>query len=285
MKKITLFVSLLLAYMAQAQPVITAVVDGTCQYGRPKVVEIYVNGTHDFTGDTLQIQTNSHTDWNMNIDISSFGTVTDDYVYVYFDGSSDNFLTEFPSAAGKPAIESNHVAFNGDDRVRIIASDGSVYDLFGTPGVDADDDYSQNGIDWRYRDSWAKRNPGQGPSATFDVNQWSFGGRDALDNKCSAADSTPLEDDMGGIQTYLGVQNSSINHLQVYPNPVTDGMLHLNAADKIRSVQIFDLSGKEIMHLTGGFENIDVSRLNSGIYMLKITADNGAADLVKLMIE
>jgi len=108
----------------------------------------------------------------MNIHISSFGTVADDYVYVYFDGRSDNFLTEFPLASGKPAIENNHMAFNGDDRVRIIDSTGSVYDLFETPGVDAYDDYSQNGIDWHYRNSWAKRNPGQGPSATFDVNQY-----------------------------------------------------------------------------------------------------------------
>jgi len=59
----------------------------------------------------------------------------------------------------------------------------------------------------------------------------------------------------------------------------------LNAAQKITSAQIFDLSGKEILHLNGGFENIDISHLNSGIYMLKITADNGAADLVKLIIK
>ncbi len=284
MKKITLFVSLLLAHLAQAQPVITAVVDGTCTGGTPKVVEIYVRGTHDFTGDTLQVQANSNTTWSGGIDLGSFGSVTDDYVYYYNDGSNDNFLTEFPSASGKPAIEGG-LSFNGDDRIRILASDGSVIDIFGTDGVDADDDYSQNGIDWRYRDSWAKRNPGQGPSATFDVNQWSFGGRDDLDGDCSASDTTPLEDDMGGIQSYLRVQNTGIDNLQIYPNPVSGGVLHLSAAQKIASVQIFDLSGKEIMHIDNGFDHIDVSQLNSGIYMVKVTANDDATVLVKLMIE
>lgn len=95
-----------------------------------------------------------------------------DYVYVYFDGNDDNFLTKFLSEAGKPNIKSNNLSFNGDNCICIFASDDSVIGIFGKGGVDIHDDYSQNGIDWHYRNSWAKHNPGQGSSATFDVNQY-----------------------------------------------------------------------------------------------------------------
>ncbi len=288
MKKIILSFSLLVSMMLSAQPVITVVVDGTCTGGTPKVVEIYANGTVDFTGYMLQVQTNSSTSWSGGVDLSSFGSVTNDYVYVYNDGSYDNFYTEFPAAQGKPAIESGSLSFNGDDRVRIIDASMNVIDIFGTDGVDADDDYSNNGIDWRYADSWAKRNTGMGPNPVFDVNEWNFGGRDALDNHCSASDNTPLQDDMGGIQSYtLPVHWLTIENLNVYPNPVVEGRFKvITAQDEQLHVQIFDLLGKKIQDVNvASGEWIEVSTLNKGFYILKITDSQSKTGTIKLSIK
>jgi len=241
MKKIiSLFVFLLMTavYAQSGQVIITTVVDGTCSSATPRMVELYVSGTVDFTGYKLQLQYNSNTDWTGNIDLSALGTLTDTYAYVYNDGSENNFTTEFPSAAGYPSIESGTVSFNGDDRVRVVDANDNVLDMFGEDGVDG------SGTAWEYLDSWAKRQSGQGPNPTFDVNEWDFGGPNALDNKCSASDGTTLEDDMGGIQTYLGVTGQSIQGLQVYPNPVMSGeYVRIQSDEQIDNVQVFDLLG------------------------------------------
>jgi len=242
MKKITILLYLLVLSSLSAQTdevIITTVVDGTCSHGRPKVIELYVRGTHDFTGDTLQIQTNdTQNDWNVSTDISALGSVTDTYVYLINDGTDDNFLTEFPSASGYPSFEAYTVAFNGNDRIRIIDENGAVLDIFGEENVNG------SGTAWEYTDSWARRHSGVGPNTAFDINEWDFGGPDALEGKCSADDTTPLENDMGGIQTYLGVTGQSIEGLQVYPNPVMSGeYVRIQSGETIDNVQVFDLLG------------------------------------------
>ncbi len=271
MKKITFLLSFffLVAVYAQPKIIITAVVDGTCSQGTPKMVELYVSGTADFSQYKIQKQPNDNTNWDRGETLTDLGTVTDDYAYVYYDGSQDNFSTEFPSASRKPAMESQQVNINGDDRVRIISNDlnQTVMDVFGEEGTDG------TGTAWEYTDSWAKRKPGQGPNTTFDVNEWDFGGKDALDRKCSTSDSTPLEDDMGGIQIYLSTPRLSIEGLSVYPNPVYNGRFKIiSKENKLFEVQIFDLLGKRMLSdEIQANEWIDVSTLTEGIYILKIT--------------
>jgi hypothetical protein len=50
-------------------------------------------------------------------------------------------------------------------------------DVFGDPDSTCD-----NNCPWNYRDGWAYRKEGEGPSATFDVNDWTLSGRNALDD-------------------------------------------------------------------------------------------------------
>ncbi len=283
MKKITLFLSLLLAYTGFSQPVITAVIDGTCTGGTPKVVEIYAKGTVDFSNYSMERQTNANTTWGATFSLASFGTVTNDFVYVYYDGSNDNFTTEFPSAASKPSAEDNVVSINGDDRVRIIDNNSAVVDIFGEDGVDG------TGTAWEYRDSYAKRNDNVGPNATFTVSEWTFGGPDVLDNKCSQSDSTPLEQDIpGGIQDYtLAVGSHQMEGLKLYPNPVTAGYFSIQTAnDDTKTVRVFDILGKQMIfaEVQNG-EKIDVSSLKQGLYFVKIKDSENNTATIKLIIK
>lgn len=84
MRKIYLgFLFFIGALTSQAQtPVITAIVDGDCTGGTPKMLEIYANGTVDFSLYDLENQTNASTTWGVNTPLSSFGIVTDDFVYI-----------------------------------------------------------------------------------------------------------------------------------------------------------------------------------------------------------
>ena len=59
--------------------------------------------------------------------------------------------------------------------------------------------------------------------------------------------------------------------LTLYPNPSHD-IIHIAAGVPVKSVTIYDLSGKSIRHITG-HENIDISRLPAGIYFVKIQTD------------
>jgi len=177
------------------QVMITAIADGDCSGGTPKILEIYAKGTIDFTLYTLQNQTNANTSWGNNQDLSSFGTVTDAFVYVYYDGSYDNISTEFPSAS--TLIESGTMNLNGDDRVRIIETgSGTVIDQYGVSDSDG------TGKSWEWKDSYAKRNDNTGPDAGFTESNWTMAGVLALDGGGTCQGGSTFETMMGGIGTF-----------------------------------------------------------------------------------
>jgi len=104
------------------QPIITAIVDGDCSGGNPKLLEIYADGIVDFTLYSLENQTNANTSWGATQDLSTFGTVTDSFVYVVTSNSATTLTTEFPSISTSPTLVSGTINVNGDDRIRIITT-------------------------------------------------------------------------------------------------------------------------------------------------------------------
>lgn len=76
----------------------------------------------------------------------------------------------------------------------------------------------------------------------------------------------------------LGVKQNSIDGLSLFPNPVTNGILNINSdANAERSVVIFDILGKQVLKTTTSNSSINVSNLNSGVYMVKITEEGKTA--------
>lgn len=157
-------------------PIITMILDGDCPGGNPKVLEVYAQGTVDFTNYSLENQTNTNTTWGNTYDLSAIGTVTDEFVYIYKDDPS--FATEFPNVTNVHATTSSVMSFNGDDRVRIIeTSTSTVIDSYGVDGI------SGTGEVWEYKDGFAKRNDNTGPDGTFDANNWTFS-NGGVDGQC-----------------------------------------------------------------------------------------------------
>ena len=159
------------------------------------MVEIYAQGAVDFTLYSLEKQSNGAASWGTTTSLQSFGTVTDDFIYIYSDSSSEEvFSTEYPSAS--PAVESGVVNINGDDGIRIILdSDGSVVDQY---GVDAEDG---SGKPWEYTDGYAKRIDGTGPDGGFTASDWTYE-KSGLNGNGSCQDGTIFEDVMGGVGVY-----------------------------------------------------------------------------------
>ena len=67
----------------------------------------------------------------------------------------------------------------------------------------------------------------------------------------------------------------TIEGLTIYPNPVSNGKLYISSTKNLsKSIQIFDVLGKKIYD-TGLFgDALDISRLNTGVYVIKITENN-----------
>lgn len=275
MKKLYTLLSLvILAFSANAQtPVLTAILDGPCTGGTPKLLEIYANGTVDFTQFTLQNQTNANTTWGANQDLSSFGTKTNEFVYVIMTNNTLSIATgEFSNVTAANSLESGTMNLNGDDRVRIINTVSSdVIDQFGVTDVDG------TATTWEWLDSYATRNSGTQPNGTFVESDWTFAAINSLDNTGSCTGGAALSTivTLGGYT--LGVKQNAISGLKVYPNPVVDGTLYINTtANATKEVAIYDVLGKQVIKTTTD-NTVNVSNLKGGVYIVKITEEGKTA--------
>lgn len=62
--------------------------------------------------------------------------------------------------------------------------------------------------------------------------------------------------------------------LELYPNP-TDGKLFINGnTNKITRIEVYNLTGQRVLLVEDNFNEINLSALDSAVYMLKILGDN-----------
>lgn len=83
----------------------------------------------------------------------------------------------------------------------------------------------------------------------------------------------------------LSVDNFSASEFNVYPNPVTSGYVNITStnANDI-SVAIYDILGKRVINTNVLNNRVNVSSLNTGIYMLRIS-QNGKSITKKLVVK
>jgi hypothetical protein len=283
MKKFyTLSFILLASAMFSQTPVITALVDGPCTGGIPKVLEIYANGTVDFTLFTLENQTNANTTWTSPQSLSALGTRTNQFVYVIMTNNTLSLATsEFPGIVAGNSIESNTMNLNGDDKVRIINTATSVViDQFGTGG-------DGTGLTWEWLDTYVKRKNGTVPTGTYVESDWAFAPINSLDTAglCLTPPGAQLQTIVSLGNFVLSNDEFEISGLKVYPNPVKDGNLYITSnSSESKTVSVYDILGKQVLNTKTLNNAVNVSSLKSGAYIAKITED-GKTDTRKLIIE
>ncbi|TBX70663.1 T9SS type A sorting domain-containing protein [Flavobacterium silvisoli] len=77
---------------------------------------------------------------------------------------------------------------------------------------------------------------------------------------------------------------NSISGLKIYPNPVTKGTLFIEtSANATKSVAIYDVLGKQVLTASTVDNAVNVSSLNSGVYVIKIT-EEGKSVTRKLVV-
>lgn len=81
------------------------------------------------------------------------------------------------------------------------------------------------------------------------------------------------------------LNDNNINGLTMYPNPLKGNTLYLTStANAEMSVQIFDILGKEVVNSNVINNTVNVSSLNSGVYIVKVT-EEGKTATRKLVIQ
>lgn len=78
-------------------------------------------------------------------------------------------------------------------------------------------------------------------------------------------------------------ENENAISIQIFPNPTSDFITLLTDAILTR-IEIFDLNGKLVNEISGNSRMIDVSKLESGIYMLKAISESGISEQ-KIILE
>ena len=196
--KLLLFLSFFThSIFAQNNVTLTKIIETNCSSPYLKAVELYVDGTVDFSnGDVVINFMQNGGDWGSPaIDISSLGVVSDSFVYILKD--NDLMQAEFPSVTFN---STNSVvlstATNGDDGYQVVYM-GAVVSQFGRTGTDADNDTQS---DWNHNDTVAVRlsNPDLG---TWNPVDWEILDEDTTDDYTLCKGGIGLEayfEDQGG---------------------------------------------------------------------------------------
>ncbi|WP_445749098.1 T9SS type A sorting domain-containing protein [Polaribacter sp.] len=192
MKHFYYFLLLLISYTGFGQNVtITKVIETGCADPFVKTVELYVDGTVDFSTEVVLNYMQNGAAWSANqIDISGFGVQSNKFLYIVRDIAL--MQTEFPNTtfdSSNTLVVGN--ATNGDDGYQIVYK-GKVVSQFGKTETDADNDTESN---WNHEDAVATRKTGIPDLGTWDPSHWEITAEQALDanTSCQTSGATNLE--------------------------------------------------------------------------------------------
>jgi hypothetical protein len=81
------------------------------------------------------------------------------------------------------------------------------------------------------------------------------------------------------------LETSSIEGLNLYPNPVSNGKVYISTKNDLdKEIIIFDVLGKKVLQTVLNSRELNVSNLPSGVYIIKIY-ENEASATRKLIIK
>ncbi|PTM08705.1 MAG: endonuclease I [Bacteroidetes bacterium] len=212
-----------------------------------KVLEIanFSGSTVSLSNYTMKLSSNGNANWTATYSFPGGAQILDGDVYVIANGSSILCNSEEDD-------ENNSItAYNGNDAIGLFKNDVLI-DILGTLGDNSV--YAENV-------TLIRKPIVNGPNTVYTASEWSSFPQDNCD-------------DLGEHTITLSVNDVSTNNFKFYPNPVSSNKLKFVFNQSI-SIQIFDILGKQIISKTIQPNNnwLDVSSLNKGIYLVKMTAN------------
>jgi len=84
--------------------------------------------------------------------------------------------------------------------------------------------------------------------------------------------------------TYLNTQENLLLQLSLTPNPTT-GILNLQTPNStIENITVYDVLGKPVLQQNNNLTTIDLSHLQNGMYLVKVTGNNGGTVVKKVVL-
>jgi hypothetical protein len=81
------------------------------------------------------------------------------------------------------------------------------------------------------------------------------------------------------------LQDTSIEGLNLYPNPVSIGKVYITTTkDLEKDIIIFDVLGKKVLQTRISTKELNISNLSPGVYIIKIT-EEGSTSSRKLIVQ
>ncbi|WP_412559791.1 lamin tail domain-containing protein [Winogradskyella sp. MIT101101] len=166
-------------------------------------------------------------------------------------------------------IASTDINMNGNDGIELFKN-GTLIETFGDVNVDG------TGQSWEYLNSWAYKET----LGSVWPSGWMYGTVNCTDGSQTTFSSTCVYPFVASLSN----DEFSTNKFSIYPNPSTTGFINISSYNNdVMSVQVFDILGKQVKSETLTDNTLNVSDLNTGVYILRITQNN-ASTTKKLVI-
>ncbi|AXG71845.1 extracellular ribonuclease [Kordia sp. SMS9] len=196
---------------------------------------------------TLKISTNGNAMWNSTYSFPMGAMITDGDVYV---------IANTGLAVCTGAVDDSNDAitgFNGNDAIGLFKNDVLI-DILGTLGDGGT--YAQN--------TTLVRKPSvNAPNTTYTETEWNTFASNTCDN-------------LGAHTQTLSIATFEADAFSIYPNPTNGDIVYINTKNNVEvtAVQVYDITGKQVLTQNNASNQINVQRLQKGLYILQVQIDN-----------
>ncbi|MDB9720891.1 T9SS type A sorting domain-containing protein [Winogradskyella sp.] len=207
---------------AQNSVSITKIIESDCSNPFVKSVELYVDGSVDFSSEVqLNYMQNGGLWSDIQINVSDFGVISDKFIYIIRDlglmqAEFPNTIFETNSAFPEFNTIITGTSTNGNDGYQVVLN-GNVVSQFGQTDTDADTD-----VTWEHDDSVVSRKLDIPDNGLWDETHWEYSGKNSLDGETACNGGAGIEAylaSLGGIfPLQYGSGNSDPNNLILLPN-------------------------------------------------------------------
>jgi hypothetical protein len=84
------------------------------------------------------------------------------------------------------------------------------------------------------------------------------------------------------ISAKLSIEEQNAFNFKLYPNPVKN-VLHIKSQEPLKNIKVYDIMGRKTLDINNPLESIDISSLNTGLYVLKLEANNGGLSVQRII--
>ncbi len=215
-----------------------------------KILEIANINDNDISLDeySIKLSANGAADWTTNTQLLTGKSILGNDVFVLADSSNAICTAE-------EDITSGVTSFNGNDAIGLFKNDVLI-DIIGVLGNDAV--FASN-------TTLVRNNNIETPSTTYNTSEWTSFPNDT----CT---------DIGSHSVVLNIkENTLFTDVKIYPNPISSNHLNILSNQDL-TIQVFNILGKQVLthSVTKNKTKINVSSLNTGIYLIRLSSDDGS---------